>query len=176
MMLKILYFISWVLFIGLCIDAGGFLTNTIYTSVIDSKLAKNFWGTLDLSGVYFNDFKHFLLLTTIMNIVAIFKALLFYSIVKLLHDKKLNMKQPFNYELGKFISNIAYITLFIGLFSFWARNYVNWLESKTIQVPSITSLKIDGHDIWFFMGIVLLVIAQIFRRGIEIQQENELTI
>jgi hypothetical protein len=33
-----------------------------------------------------------------------------------------------------------------------------------------------GADVWLFMGVTLFVIAQIFRRGIEIQTENELTV
>ncbi|MEN9929550.1 MAG: hypothetical protein RLZZ231_1471, partial [Bacteroidota bacterium] len=48
-MLKILYILSWIIFVGLCIEAGGFLTNTIYTLAVDSELASHFWGKLDFS-------------------------------------------------------------------------------------------------------------------------------
>jgi hypothetical protein len=43
-------------------------------------------------------------------------------------------------------------------------------------MPDIQYLQLGGADVWLFMGITLLVIAQIFRRGIEIQTENELTV
>lgn len=43
-------------------------------------------------------------------------------------------------------------------------------------MPDIQSLNLDGSDVWLFMGLILLVIAQIFKKGIEIQTENELTI
>ena len=43
-------------------------------------------------------------------------------------------------------------------------------------MPDIQYLKFGGADVWLFMGIILLVIAQIFKRGVEIQSENELTI
>jgi hypothetical protein len=33
-----------------------------------------------------------------------------------------------------------------------------------------------GSDVWIFMGITLLVIAHIFKKGIEIQEEHELTV
>ena len=36
--------------------------------------------------------------------------------------------------------------------------------------------SLEGADIWLFMGVTLLVIAQIFKRGIEIQDEHELTV
>lgn len=175
-MLKILYILSWIIFVGLCIDAGGFLTNSIYTLAIDSSLASHFWGKLDLSNLYKYDSGHFLVVITYLNIVAILKVILFYSIIKVLHDKHLNMKQPFNRAIGKFISKMAYITLFIGLFSMWAINYSKWLESKNVQLPKVELLKIGGADVWLFMGIVLLMIAQIFKKGIEIQEENELTV
>ena len=43
-------------------------------------------------------------------------------------------------------------------------------------MPDIADLNLDGADIWLFMGVVLLVIAQIFKKGVEMQTENELTI
>lgn len=176
MMLKILYILSWVIFVGLCIDAGGFLSNTIYTLAVNSDLASHFWNKLDFSDLYNYDSGQFFAVTTYINIVAILKCILFYSIIKVLHDKHLNMKQPFNRAIGRFISMMAYITLAIGLFSSWGKNYVHWLETKNIKIPDVEFLKIDGDGVWFFMGIVLLVIAQIFKKGIELQEENELTI
>jgi hypothetical protein len=175
-MLKMLYILSWIIFVGLCIEAGGFLTNTIYTLAISPNLASHFWGKLDLSNLYNYDAGQFFVVTTFMNIVAILKAILFYSIIKVLHDRHLDMQQPFNHAIRKFISGMAFNTLFIGLFSMWGKSYVLWLETKNVQLPKIELLKIGGADVWFFMGIVLLVIAQIFKKGIEIQEENELTV
>lgn len=43
-------------------------------------------------------------------------------------------------------------------------------------MPAIHSLNLEGADIWLFMGVALLVISQIFKRGVEIQDEHELTV
>jgi hypothetical protein len=43
-------------------------------------------------------------------------------------------------------------------------------------MPELQHLRIGGADVWLFMGVVLYVVAQMFRRGIEIQSENELTV
>jgi hypothetical protein len=43
-------------------------------------------------------------------------------------------------------------------------------------MPAIESLRIGGADVWLFMGVTLLVIGQIYKKGIEIQTENELTV
>lgn len=43
-------------------------------------------------------------------------------------------------------------------------------------MPDVRQLSFGGADVWLFMGVTLLVIAYMFKRGIEIQSENELTI
>jgi len=43
-------------------------------------------------------------------------------------------------------------------------------------MPDVQYLRLGGADVWLFMGVTLFVIAQIFKRGIEIQTENELTV
>jgi hypothetical protein len=43
-------------------------------------------------------------------------------------------------------------------------------------MPDTQRLRLGGSDVWIFMSVILFVIAQIFRRGIEIQSENELTV
>ena len=174
--LQILYILSWILFIGICIQAGGFIFNTFFTLAINPVDAHYFWKQVDLSNLYAYDSGYFLTETTLMSIVAILKALLFYLIIKILHDKKLNMSQPFNREMGRFLFNIAYLALGIGLFSSWGSNYAEWLVSKGVSMPDVRYLNLGGADVWLFMSVILFVIAQIFKRGIEIQSENELTV
>jgi hypothetical protein len=174
--LQLLLLLSWIVFIGLCIQSGGFIFNTFFTLVINPIGAHNYWENADLSGLYAHDPGYFLVETVLMIIVSIMKALLFYLIVKILHDKKLNMAQPFNAAMGRFLFNSAYLALGIGLFSSWGSNYAAWFVSQGVKMPDIQQLHLSGADVWLFMSIILLVIAQIFKRGIEIQSENELTI
>ena len=174
--LKILYVLSWIIFIGLCVEACGFIFNTLFVLTYDPIAAQSFWNGLDLSGLYQHDSGNFTVVTSLMIIVAVLKAIMFYLIVKMLHDKKLNMLQPFNKDVGRFIFNISYLALGIGLFSNWGSNYSNWLIKQGVKMPSMESLHLDGADVWLFMAVILYVIAHIFKRGIEIQTENELTI
>lgn len=174
--LKILYVLSWIIFVGLCVEAGGFIFNAFFTSVINRIDAKHFWQQVDLSNLYNYDHGYFLVVTFLMIIVSVLRALLFYLIVKILHDKKLNISQPFNKETGKFIFNVAYLSFGIGLFSWWGVKYAEWFSSKGVTMPDVEHLRFGGADVWLFMSVTLFVIAQIFKRGIEIQTENELTI
>src|ERR1700754_3798476 len=91
--LKILYVLSWIIFVGVCFEACGFIFNTFFTLVINSVDAKLFWPGIDLSSLYRYDPGYFFAETLLMSIVAVMRSLIFYLIVKLLHDKKLNMAQ-----------------------------------------------------------------------------------
>ncbi len=174
--LRILYVISWIIFIGVCIEAGGMIVNGVSTLALSSEDAKYFWREVDLSNLYKYDPGYFFVVITIMSIVALMRACLFYLIVKILHQKKLSMSQPFNAEMRRFISNVSYLALGMGLFSLWGVNYSEWLIKQGVNMPGIQYLRLGGADVWLFMGITLLVIAQIFKRGIEIQSENDLTV
>jgi hypothetical protein len=154
----------------------GFLFNAIYTLTLSPAYAGRLWQQVDLSALYQYDKSHYFTETTLIVIVAILRAILFYLIVKILYDKKLNLAQPFNKEVGRFILNVSYLSFGIGLFSFWGTRYTGWLITKGVNMPAIESLRIGGADVWLFMGVTLLVIGQIYKKGIEIQTENELTV
>lgn len=175
-MLRILLIISWIIFVGLCIQAGGFLVNTIFTMVLKPEGAKYFWKEVDLDALYVYDPGHFLAESVYMIIVAVLKASLLYLIIKILHEKKLNLDRPFNKDVGRFIFKISCLAFGIGLFSFWGANYTAWLVKKGVEMPDLQALHLSGADVWLFMAITLFVVAQIFKRGIEIQTENELTV
>lgn len=175
-LLIVLHVISWIIFIGLCAEAGGIIFNSFFTLVLNPEGAKNFWMEADLSALYAYDPGHFLVINFFMSIATVLKAIMFYLIVKLLHDKTVTIDGPFNAKVKRFIMLEAFIALGIGLFSAWGANYSEWLMKKGIAMPDTQHLRLDGADVWLFMGVTLLVIAHIFKRGIEIQSENELTI
>lgn len=174
--LKVLYILSWIIFIGLCVEAGGFICSAVYAFGFNPEAANLLWHKIDLSGVFKYDSGQYLVVTFFMTIVTVFKALLFYLIVKILHEDKLNLLQPFSTDLGRFIFNLTYLTFGIGLFSAWGFKYCEWLIGQGATIPEIHNLGFDGADVWLFMAVVFFVIAHIFKRGIEIQNENDLTV
>lgn len=175
--LKVLQVLSWIIFIGLCIDAGGIIVNTFITLFINPLGVKNFWEGADyLSSLYQFDSGYFFVITLLMIIVAVLKAIMFYLIVKLFTDKKLNISQPFSAELRRFIVQMSYLALGIGLFSHSGFKYSLWLTTHGAAAPDLQSLNLAGADVWLFMAVILFVIAQIVKRGIDIQNENDLTI
>jgi hypothetical protein len=176
LLLKGLHFISWVIFVGVSIDAGGILTNSIYTIFFNPGYANRFWNYNDLSSLYAFNQVAYVTLTCLMSIVTLLKAVLFYIIIKIFHDQKLDFNNPFNATLGKYIKNIAICALTIGLFSKWGGDLCEWIANNQVSIPSIQKLKIAGADVWLFMGFVIFIFAKIFKKGIELQSENDLTV
>ncbi len=167
-----MYVISWIIFIGLCTEAGGIIINAIISLYRNPDSA----SYINLSDLYKHDVGYFLVESLFMSIVAVMRACLFYLIIKLLQDEKLNLSNPFNHETGSFIFKASSLALGIGLFSFWGVKNTAWLMNQGIKMPDIQYLRLGGADVWLFMGVTLYIIAQIFKRGIEIQEENELTV
>ena len=86
------------------------------------------------------------------------------------------MSQPFNNEARLFIIKVSWLTFGISFFTWWGVKYTEWLVRQGVKMPDTQHLRLGGADVWLFMGVTLFVIAQIFKRGIEIQTENELTV
>lgn len=174
--LKVLYVLSLIIFIGVCIEAGGWIFSTFYTLEINPVNAHRSWPGLDLSSLYDYGRGYFLAEMAQISLVSLMRAVLFYMIVDILQDKKLDITQPFNKNVGRFLFRMSYLSLLIGLFSWLGAKYTGWLLSKGVKLPDLQNLRLDGADVWLFMGVTIFVIAQIFKRGIEIQTENELTV
>lgn len=174
--LKALQVLSWIIFVGLCVEAGGFITNSIATLMLSPEGSGKFWKEVDLSALYHFNQSHYVVLSSLMIIATVLKALMFYFIVKIFHDKELNLSKPFNEVMKRFILIIAYLALGIGLFSFWGTKFAAQLVNQGVPLPDIQQLRFGGADVWLFMGVTLLVIAYIFQKGIDIQNENDLTV
>ena len=174
--LKILNVLSWIIFIGVCIEAAGSIFSAFYTLVINPVNAATFWEGNDLSGLYKYDPGHFFAETLLISIASLLKACIFYLSIKILDEKKLNLSQPFSSEVRLFIIKVSCLSVGIGLFTGWGAKYTGWLVRQGIKMPDTQHLRLGGSDVWLFMGVILFFIAQIFKRGIEIQTENELTV
>ena len=174
--LNILHVLSWIIFIGVCIETGGSIFSAFYTLMINPINARTFWAGNDLSGLYIFGRGHFFTETFLISIASVMKACIFYLTIKILHDKKLSMAQPFNNEVRLFIIKVSCLALGIGLFTWAGVKYTEWLVKQGVTMPDTQHLRLGGADVWLFMGVTLFVIAQIFKRGIEIQSENELTV
>jgi len=103
--------------------------------------------------------------------VSAIKAFIWYVVFELL--SKLKLQTPFTMEVEKKLEKIAYLLLGVWIVSslFW-KTYIHYLLKETgIQLPTGNS-----GDEYLFMAGIIYIISQVFKRGIEIQEENQLTV
>ena len=88
---------------------------------------------------------------------------------------KMDLSKPFNTFVAKQISQISYFTLSIGLFSFIARQLTKSLTHYGFVIDNLNQFWADSQA-FIVMGAVIYIIATIFKKGVDIQNENDLTV
>ena len=104
---------------------------------------------------------------------VLLKAYLFYIVVILIH--KLDLSNPFNSFVSEQITQISYFTLSIGILSYLARQSAKNLLHRGYEIDQLNQFWVDSQA-FILMAAVVYVIATIFKRGLEIQNENDLTV
>lgn len=169
---KALTVIAWMIFVALCIEAGALLFNFIYSEFNPAALS-NLYQNLDLSEMYKRSSATFYVMYSLILVIAFFKAGLFYDVIKLV--SKLDINRPFSNFVSKKITSISYTTFVIGLISIVARQTSNNLSHKGFDINRLNEFWGDSQA-YILMAGVIYAIAMIFKRGIEIQNENDSTI
>jgi hypothetical protein len=169
---KALHVVSYIIFVGLCIEAGALIVNFVY-SLFRPEIVQNLYQKLDLSQMYnTNKWVYFSMYGFILTI-SVLKAYLFYIVILLLH--KLDLEKPFNTYVADQFKKISYITLEIGILSLIAREVSQSLVKNGFETDALNKFWEDGRA-FILMAAVIYVIASIFSRGVEIQSENDLTV
>lgn len=167
-----LYIVAWLIFVGLSIEAGGLIVNFFY-SLYNPEFVQNLYQKLDLSEMYNESRLAFFGIYSFILIISILKACLFYIVIKLMH--KMDLKKPFSTFVARQILQISYYTLSIGLLSYIARQLVKNLMHHGFVPDNLNQFWADSQA-FILMGAVIYIIAVIFKKGVDIQTENDLTV
>ena len=167
-----LYIVAWLIFVGLSIEAGGLLTNFFF-SLYKPEFVQNLYQKLDLTKMYNDSRLAFFGVYSFILIVSILKAWLFYIVIRLMH--KMDLSKPFSSFVARQISQISYYTLLIGLLSFIARQLAKDLMHYGFVTDNLNQFWVDSQA-FIIMGAVIYIIATIFKKGVDIQNENDLTV
>lgn len=168
----VLSIIAWIIFIGLCIEAGGLLVNFVL-SLYQPELVGNLYQKLDLSEMYLLSKSAFFSIYTFILVISILKAYLFYVVIKLL--LKLDLTRPFSNFVSDQIARISYFTLSIGLLSVIASQTAKNLLHRGYEIDQLNHFWVDG-EAFILMAAVVYIIATIFKKGMELQNESDLTV
>ena len=168
MVLKILALMGGIWYSILC----GSQLLTLVASFINPDWAKRTYeADLNLFNIREHSIGFYVYGMCLTIAVSALKALIWYVVFQLL--SKLKLQTPFSMEVEKKLERIAYLLLGVWIVGsiFW-KIYTYYLSQDTgIQLPAN-----NAGDEYFFMAGMLYIISQIFKRGIEIQEENQLTV
>jgi hypothetical protein len=170
--LVVLKIVSWVIFVGLCINAGALYLN-FFATILNSEHILILYQDIDLSEMFQNNSKVFYGVFSLILIISALKAYLFYLVIKLV--SKIDLTKPFNSSVSERISSISYYAFSIGLLSYIARITARNLENRGFNIDNLNQFWVDSQA-YILMAAVIYVIAVIFSKGVEYQEELEETV
>ncbi|MBC3540871.1 DUF2975 domain-containing protein [Rufibacter sp. H-1] len=167
--LRVMNVIFWVLFIGLCIKTGAILVSFAVSLFVNAEGAKDLYQGLDLSELY--HFNRSLYIQTVSLFIALtgLKAYIAYLVVKVF--LKFKLARPFSQQLVTLFSKVSYYAVGAGIIALIASGHSKFVLKKGIAIP----LHWGSEEILFFAGVIY-ILALIFKKGAELQAENDLTV
>src|SRR5690606_10075421 len=161
---KGLLIVAWVIFVGLCIEAGGLIVNFFF-SLYKPELVHNLYQKLDLSEMYKSSKPVFFGIYSFILSIAILKAVLFYKVVMLMH--KMDLSHPFSDFVSRQISQLSYFVLSIGLLTVIGKQNAKNLSYYGSMPQDLNQFWADGQA-FILMGAVIYIIAVIFKKGVDL--------
>ena len=169
---KGLKIVAWIIFVGLCIEAGGLIVNFIF-SLFKPEFVPNLYQKLDLSEMYKLNKWAFFGMYSFVLFISILKAYLFYLLIILV--TKINISKPFSKFVSRQILQISYYTFSIGLLSHIARQSAKNMQHHGYSIDTLNQFWADSQA-FILMSAVIYVIATIFSKGVENQEELDETV
>jgi Protein of unknown function (DUF2975) len=164
--------VAWIIFVGLCIEAGALIVNFVF-SLIKPEFVRNLYQKLDLSEMHERSKWDFFRMYGFVLSISILKAILFYIVIRLV--SKIDLTKPFNNYVSKQITLMSYYTFSIGILSYIAKDSAENLLRQDFVIDRLNQFWGDSQA-FILMAAVIYVIAIIFKKGVEIQNENDLTV
>jgi hypothetical protein len=166
--LMFMHIIAWIAFIGFMIEAGAILVSYV-VSLYNPEASKNLYLDLNLSELRQLNIWEYTGSVSFLVALSCLKAYIAFLVIKA--SSKINMTNPFKIEVAQILDKIADVLLLITIIVIISNGHTRWLLKK----EGIVQEKLD-IQLYIFMAMLVFVIAKIFKRGVEIQSEHELTV
>ncbi|MBC6368321.1 DUF2975 domain-containing protein [Algoriphagus sp. AK58] len=164
--------ISTLIFCAMC-TTSAYLLILFFYHLFDSEGAKDWMMGKDISQLFNLNNVHFGILFSLTLAISLMKALAFYFTIKIFST--LNLVKPFSPEIATLISRISYMILAVGTLGIIAFRFSEIPAMKGMELSALQGLWHDNY-VYLLMGSIIFVIAQVFKKGLELQAENDLTI
>jgi hypothetical protein len=168
--LMVLKVLAWIAMIGYVVQFGS-QTISFVVSLFNPEAAKNIHGTsFYLYDIYMYGRQYFIYIMSFLIALSAMHGYVWYRVARLL--TKLNLQDPFSRGVARTLEEIGIQLLGIWIVSLIAQQSIAWISKNSgIHLDRFPAV----NEYLFFAGIVY-IISQVFKRGIEIKEENELTV
>ena len=167
--LKLMYILFWIAFIGLCIKTGSLLFSFTVSLLVNNQAAGNLFPGFDLLDLLTYSKTHYIIIVSILILLTGMKAYIAYLAIKVF--MKFNLEKPFSVELTNFFLKISHVALGTGVLAILAKSYGQEISKNGVNIP----IEWGGSEILFFSGVIYLL-AMVFKKGADLQHENDLTV
>jgi Protein of unknown function (DUF2975) len=166
--LTVLVILAWVAFIGYSIETGAILIS-FGVSFFNPDAAANIFKGFNLSHLRQLDFWYYIYAVSFKVALPLMKSLIWQLVIKTL--SKINLTNPFTMEVARTLEKISYLLLGTWIVGMLNGAYREWLIKATGEI-----YETEYAGEFIFMAGLVFIISQIFKRGVEIQSENDLTV
>ncbi|TDE17149.1 DUF2975 domain-containing protein [Dyadobacter psychrotolerans] len=166
--LQVMHVLTWIAFIGLMIEAGAILVSYA-VSCVNPEAVKNLYKDLNLEELREFSFWQYTMSVSFLVAISGMKAYVLFLVIQAL--SKVNLENPFTIEVVLILEKISYNLLGVWIVAVINNRQTEWLLRRT----GITSETLAAEEFIFMAGLVF-IISQVFKRGVEIQSENDLTV
>ena len=142
---------------------------TYIISIGNPEGAKNLYMGLNLYSLRQYDFGYYTATALAKAAIVILESYTAYLLIKIM--MKIKLSNPFTMEIVKLLEQISYFILMTGVLAIISNSNTKWLAK---QLPGLPENLFSGEFI--FLAGVVFIISQVFKKGTEIQSENELTV
>lgn len=168
-LLSLMKVITWILFISTCIKAGAVIISSGVSLIKSPQAASDLYLDLNLSALYNYSPGHYVVFLGLMILTILLKAYFFFLVIKIF--SRINLDNPFSLKVTNLLTSISYAALLTGIVALGGDIYVDRFAERGIPMPTDM-----GSAEFLYMAGVLFIVTLLFKRGLEIKNENDLTI
>ena len=167
--LDALHVVAWLAFIGYAINAGTVMVSYIISCNNPAADRNLFTGIIDVYPLKGLSMANYTAYASFVVVIFAMKSYVWLLVTKAL--KNINLINPFKMEVVRLLERISYVLLEI-----WIVGVIG--DSYAVRVLGIGKglLKDSYTQEFLFMAGLIFIISQIYKRGVELQSENDLTV
>ena len=166
-LLNIMNVLAWIAFVGLLIKTGTLLFN-YFLSIQNEAVSENLFGGMNLMEYRMHSFRQYTFVVSYKVALFALEAYIAFLVTRLLGG--LDLKKPFNSNVQQLTEKISYAVFNLWIIVILHNGHIQYLAKKHGFAMDLFSSD------FIFLAAVIFIFAQVIKRGIEIQNENELTI